>query len=140
MLAQVEALGGSSAAIEASFFQEEIGRSAYEYQRSVESGATVIVGVNKFGDGEAPPIIPAPDFAMLEQGQRARLAAVRAKRDAKSVEAALEAIRAEAPRYAVPGASRGPLMPLLIDAVKARATVGEISDVLRAVWGEYRPG
>ena len=140
MLAQVEALGGSSPAIEAGFFQEEIGRSAYEYQLSVEAGATVIVGVNKFGDGEAPPIIPAPDFKALEAGQVARLAAVRAKRDATAVEGALAAIRTAAPAYATPGAARAALMPLVIDAVKARATVGEVADVLRGVWGEYRPG
>ena len=140
LLARVEALGGSSAAIEASFFQEEIGRSAYEYQLSVESGATVLVGVNRFGDGEAPPIIKAPDFAILEQGQRARLAAVRAQRDANAVARALDEIRAAAPAYANPGAERVPLMPLVIVAVRARATVGEISDVLREVWGEYRPG
>ena len=140
LLAQVEALGGSSAAIEASFFQEEIGRSAYEYQLSVEAGATVLVGVNRFGDGEAPPIIKAPDFASLEQGQRTRLAAVRAARDAGALVGALDAIRAAAPAYATPGAARVPLMPLVVDAVRARGTVGEISDVLRAVWGEYRPG
>ena len=121
------------------FFQEEIGRSAYEYQLSVESGATVIVGVNRFGDGEAPPIIPAPDFKALERGQRERLAAVKAARDAARVASTLGAIRAAAPAYAVPGASRAALMPLVIDAVKARATVGEIADVLREVWGEYRP-
>jgi len=140
LMARVEALGGSSPAIEAGFFQEEIARSAYEYQLAVESGATVIVGVNKFGDGEAPPIIPAPDFAALEQGQKARLAAVKAKRDAKAVAAALGAIKAAAPAYAKPGAARAPMMPLVVEAVKARATVGEISDVLRDVWGEYRPG
>ena len=140
LLAQVEAIGGSSPAIEAGFFQEEIGKSAYGYQLSVEAGATVIVGVNKFGDGEAPPIIPAPDYASLEQGQRERLAAVRAKRDASAVAKALDAIRAAAPAYARPGAARVAMMPLVIEAVKARATVGEISDVLRGTWGEYRPG
>ena len=139
LLARVEALGGSSPAIEAGFFQDEIGRSAYEYQLSVEAGQTVIVGVNKFSDGEAPPIIPAPDFAALEQGQKERLAAVKAKRVAADVQRTLAAIKAAAPAYATPGASRSPLMPLVIDAVRARATVGEISDVLRDVWSEYRP-
>ena len=139
LLARVEALGGSAPAIEAGFFQDEIGRSAYEYQLAVEAGSTVIVGVNKFGDGAEPPIIAAPDFKLLEQGQRDRLAAVRAKRDAEAVDASLAAIRAAAPAYAKPGATREALMSLVIDAVRARATVGEISDVLRAVWGEYRP-
>jgi methylmalonyl-CoA mutase N-terminal domain/subunit len=139
LLATVEGLGGSAAAIDARFFQEEIGRSAYEFQLAVEQGSTVIVGVNKFADGEEPPIIAAPDYSALERGQRERLAAVKAARDAARVQGALAAIRAAAPAYASSGASRSPLMPLIIDAVKARATVGEISDVLREVWGEYRP-
>ncbi|MBX3133212.1 MAG: methylmalonyl-CoA mutase [Gemmatimonadaceae bacterium] len=139
LLGQVEELGGSSAAIDARFFQEEIGRSAYEFQLAVEQGSRVIVGVNKFGDGAEPPIIPAPDFSALEQGQRERLAKVKAVRDATAVRAALDAIAAAAPAYASESATREPLMPLIIAAVKARATVGEISDVLRGVWGEYRP-
>jgi methylmalonyl-CoA mutase N-terminal domain/subunit len=139
LLATVDAMGGSAAAIEARFFQEEIGRSAYEFQLAVEAGSTVIVGVNKFADGEDPPIIPAPDYSALEAGQRSRLAAVRAARSASSVTAALEALRAAAPAYARAGAARVPLMPLIIAAVRARATVGEISNVLREVWGEHRP-
>jgi methylmalonyl-CoA mutase, N-terminal domain len=139
LMAKVEELGGSAPAIEARFFQEEIGRSAYEYQLSVEAGSTVIVGVNKFADGEDPPIIAQPDYSALERGQKERLAAVRAARDAAAHAVALAALKAAAPPYAVPGAARQPLMPLIIDAVRARATVGEISDVLRAEWGEYRP-
>ncbi|HRN53671.1 MAG TPA: methylmalonyl-CoA mutase family protein [Gemmatimonadaceae bacterium] len=139
LLEKVEALGGSSAAIDARFFQEEIGRSAYEFQLAVESGSTVLMGVNKFADGEDPPIIPAPNFAELERGQRERLAAVKAARDSAEVARTLRAIREAAPAYAQAGAARAPLMPLIIDAVKARSTVGEISDVLRDVWGEYRP-
>ncbi len=138
LLARVEALGGSASAIEAGFFQDEIGRSAYEHQLAVEQGSRVIVGVNAFEDGEDPPIIPAPDFKALEEGQRARLAGVRSRRDAAAMTQALAAIGAAAPAYASAG-ERAPLMPLIIDAVRARATVGEISDVLRAAWGEYRP-
>ena len=139
LLAQVEALGGAVAAVEAGFFQEEIARSAYEYQLGVEAGGTVIVGVNRFADGEAPPIVPAPDYGRLETAQRARLAEVRAARDAAAVEAALDAVRRIAPGYATDGVP-APLMPALIAAVRARASVGEISDVLRGVWGEHRPG
>lgn len=139
LLGKVEALGGSAPAIEARFFQEEIGRSAYEFQLAVERGSTVIVGVNKFADGEDPPIIPAPNFSELERGQKERLAAVRASRDAAKLAAAMDALKAAAPAYAQPGAARVPLMPLIIDAVRARGTVGEISDLLREVWGEYRP-
>jgi len=140
LLAKVEELGGSAAAIEARFFQDEIGRSAYEHQLAVERGRTVIVGVNKFTDGEPPPIIPAPDYSALERGQRERLAALRSARDAGAVTRAIDAVRSAAPAYAQPGGTRVPLMPLIIDAVRARGTVGEISDALRSVWGEYRPG
>jgi methylmalonyl-CoA mutase N-terminal domain/subunit len=151
LLARVEALGGSARAIEAGFFQEEIGRSAYEHQLAVEAGRTVIVGVNKYVDGTEPPIIPMPDFAELERGQRERLAQVKASRDGAAVRRALDALAVAAPAFAAgtatgggtPGADGGgatPLMPLILDAVRARASVGEISDTLRAAWGEYRPG
>jgi len=139
LMEQVEALGGSAKAIEKGFFQDEIGRSAYEYQLRVESGDTVIVGVNRFGDGQDPPVIPAPDFSALEAGQVAQLTAVRASRDGARLAAALTAVRDAAVPYATPDAARVPLMPLIIDAVRARASVGEISDTLASVWGAYRP-
>jgi len=140
LLDQVDALGGAAEAIRAGFFQEEIGRSAYEYQLRVEAGETVVVGVNRFGDGQDPPIIPAPDFSALERDQRDRLAAVRAGRDAAAVAAALTRLRVVAPEYLPSHAgSRTPLMPLLVDAVRARASVGEIADALETVWGRYQP-
>ncbi len=139
LMEQVEVLGGSAAAIEKGFFQDEIGRSAYEHQLRVEAGETVIVGVNKFGDGEDPPVIPAPDFSALERGQVAHLAAVRAARDGARLDMALRALSAAAAAYATE-ADRTPLMPLIIDAVRARASVGEISDTFSRVWGAYRPG
>ncbi|MFL5577129.1 MAG: methylmalonyl-CoA mutase [Gemmatimonadaceae bacterium] len=140
LLARVDELGGSERAIAAGFFQEEIARSAYEYQLRVESGDAVVVGVNRFADGQAPPIIPAPDYSALERDQVARLAAVRAARDGAAVERALAALRDAAATFADDGvAPRAELMPLIIDAVRARATVGEISDTLGAVWGTYRP-
>jgi methylmalonyl-CoA mutase N-terminal domain/subunit len=137
----VAELGGAARAIEARFFQEEIGRSAYDFQLAVERGDTTIVGVNKFADGEAPPVIPTPDYSELERGQVARLRAVKLGRDAGAVKATLQALSSAAPAYAAAdGSSNRPsLMPLIIDAVRARASVGEISDVLRGVWGEYRP-
>jgi methylmalonyl-CoA mutase, N-terminal domain len=141
LMAKVEALGGSAPAIAAGFFQEEIARSAYEFQLRVESGDTVIVGVNKFGDGQAPPVIPAPDFSALERDQVARLAAVKAARDAAAVQAALRALEEAARSYADADAARRPeLMPLIIDAVRARSSVGEISDALERSWGHYQPG
>jgi methylmalonyl-CoA mutase N-terminal domain/subunit len=77
--------------------------------------------------------VPAPDYSTLAAAQRARLADVRRRRPAERVRTALDALRhaAREPQAA--------LMPLLLEAVRARATVGEISDVLREVWGEYRP-
>jgi len=140
LIEKVDELGGASRAIAEGFFQEEIARSAYAHQLRVEGGETVVVGVNRFADDEPPPSIPAPDFSALEREQVARLAAVRGKRDGPRVEQALAALRRAAPAYAR-GAStaRTPLMPLIVDAVRGRATVGEISDALRAEWGEYRP-
>jgi methylmalonyl-CoA mutase, N-terminal domain len=139
LMEQVEALGGSAAAIEKGFFQDEIARSAYEHQLRIEAGESVIVGVNRFGDGQDPPVIPTPDFSALERGQVQQLAAVRAARDGARVEATLSALRAAAIRYASTSDARTPLMPLIIDAVRARASVGEISDAFAAVWGAYRP-
>ncbi|HEU5173960.1 MAG TPA: methylmalonyl-CoA mutase family protein [Gemmatimonadaceae bacterium] len=141
LLAAVDEKGGAAAAIEQGFFQEEIARSAYEFQLRVERGETVIVGVNKFTDAAEPPVIPAPDFSALEREQRGRVVAVREARDAATVRDTLAALAAAAPAYAKghpqPGAAQ--LMPLIIDAVRARATVGEISNALAGVWGVHRP-
>ena len=140
LLEKVDALGGAAAAIRAGFFQEEIGRSAYEYQLRVEAGETVVVGVNKFSDGQDPPIIPSPDFSALEVGQVAGLKQVKASRDHAAVQAALQAIADIAPEY-LPAhvGARAPLMPRIIDAVRLRASVGEIADTLEKVWGRYQP-
>jgi len=140
LLAKVDDLGGAAEAIRAGFFQEEIGRSAYEYQLRVEAGDTVVVGVNKFGDGQEPPIIPAPDFSALEKDQVARLADVRARRDNAAVEAALARLAEAAPHY-LPSheGARAELMPRIIDAVRVRASVGEIADTLEQHWGRYQP-
>ena len=140
LLARVDALGGAALAIEAGFFQEEIGRSAYEFQLRVERGDTVIVGVNKFADDAESPVIPSLDYSALEREQVARLEGVRAARDSARVAAALAALAEASTSYldadAVP---RAALMPLIVDAVRARASVGEVSDVLSASWGAYRP-
>jgi len=140
LIEKVDALGGAAAAIRAGFFQEEIGRSAYEYQLRVEAGETVVVGVNRFSDGQDPPIIPSPDFSALEVGQVAALKQVKASRDNAAVLAALRAIADIAPEY-LPAhvGARAPLMPRIIDAVRLRASVGEIADTLEKVWGRYQP-
>jgi methylmalonyl-CoA mutase N-terminal domain/subunit len=141
LLARVDEIGGAAEAIARGFFQEEIARSAYEHQLRVERGETVIVGVNRFADGEEPPSIPAPDFSRLEREQVARLAEVRRRRDGAAVERALAALGEAARAYVgdADAAARPHLMPLIVDAVRGRASVGEISDTLAAVWGRYRP-
>jgi methylmalonyl-CoA mutase N-terminal domain/subunit len=140
VIEQVDGMGGAERAIAAGFVQEEIARSAYQHQRAVESGERVVVGVNQFTDGSEPPTIAAPDFSALGREQIARLTAVKAARDPGRVATALTALRAAAPAYADDGArSLPPLMPIIVEAVAARASVGEISDALRSVWGEYRP-
>jgi methylmalonyl-CoA mutase, N-terminal domain len=141
LLARVDELGGAARAIEAGFFQEEIGRAAYEYQLRVERGESVIVGVNRFTDGSEVPVVPAPDYSALERDQVEQLTDTRARREAGRVTAALDALRAAADGYLREAAAgRVPMMPLIVEAVRARASVGEISDTLRERWGTYRPG
>ena len=141
LIEKVDALGGAAAAIHEGFPQEEIARSAYEYQLRVESGETVVVGVNKFGDGELPPVIPAPNFGELERDQVAALAHVKANRDNGAVAATLQHLADAAPTYLpTHSGARAELMPLVIDAVRVRASVGEIADTLEKVWGRYQPG
>jgi methylmalonyl-CoA mutase N-terminal domain/subunit len=140
LIAKVDEMGGSARAIEAGFLQEEIGRSAYELQLRIESGDVKLVGVNAFIDDSEIPKIPRPDFVGLERGQIARIGEAKKKRDARLVGETLAAIKGAAPGYLKGGvADRQPLMPLIIDAVRARASVGEISDALATVWGVYRP-
>jgi methylmalonyl-CoA mutase N-terminal domain/subunit len=132
LIEEVDALGGAARAIERGFFQEAIARSAYELQKRQESGEVVVVGVNRFTDDSPPPKIETPDYSALEAGQRARLEQARRRRDAAAVSLSLDALRRAAEGTA-------PLMPPILEAVRARATLGEISDTLRAVWGTYRP-
>lgn len=131
LIEEVDALGGAARAIEAGYFQEQIAASAWELQQAQESGELVVVGVNRFTDEAPPPGIEAPDFAGLAARQRERLARTRAERDAAAVGHGLDAIRAAA-------LGSASLLPPLISAVRARATLGEISDVLRGAWGSYR--
>jgi methylmalonyl-CoA mutase N-terminal domain/subunit len=91
-----------------------------------------VVGVNRFTDDSPPPTIETPDFSALEADQKARLATAKQRREAPAVAATLSTLRTAAEGTA-------PLMPPILDAVRARATLGEISDTLRAVWGVYRP-
>ncbi len=137
LIDHIDQLGGSEKAIASGFFQEQIARSAYEHQLRVEAGETVIVGVNRFAQDENRPTEPAPDYSALEKEQRKSLARTRKKRAAIDVERALAALASAAAQPL--GTAR--LVPLIIDAVRARATVGEISSQLATAWGYYRaPG
>ena len=130
LIAEVDALGGAVAAIEAGFYQDRIAASAYAAQLDIESGASVIVGTNRFTSDERFEMetMRVPDSIRVTQSER--LAALRAGRDAAEWAAAMDAVEA---------AARGTdnLMPHLLRAVEARATVGEISHRLRTVWGEF---
>ena len=148
LLSRVDDLGGAVAAIEAGFVQDEIGRSAYEYQLRVERGEARVVGVNCFTDDAAPPVIETPDFSKLAADQVARVRAGRTARDGARVERALNGLRTAAAGHGhddghvavAPDAPASlPLMPLIIEAVRARATVGEIADTLATQWGHFRP-
>jgi methylmalonyl-CoA mutase N-terminal domain/subunit len=125
-------LGGVTRAIEQGYQQREIERRAYEHQRAVERGERIVVGVNAFTvEEEEPPPVATID-PQLERDQVARLAAMRARRSAADTAAALQGLRDAA-------AGSDNLMEPIVRAVKAMATVGEIADVLRGVFGEYHP-
>ena len=140
LLAQVDERGGAAQAIADGFFQEEIARSAYEFQLRVERGETTIVGVNRFADDAEPPSIPSPDYSALERDQVGRLTEVRRARGATAVSRTLEALAQSAHALARVGAGNAEgrtILPRIIDAVRARTSVGEISDVLAGAWGRY---
>jgi methylmalonyl-CoA mutase N-terminal domain/subunit len=131
LIEQVDGMGGAAAAIQRGFFQEAIARSAWELQQAQERGEVTVVGVNRFTEDGPPPPIEAPDYPELEQRQRERLGAVKERRDTGAVATALTEVERTA-------AGSAPLVPAIIDAVRRRATLGEISDALRRVWGIYR--
>lgn len=131
-IAQIDAMGGALRAIERGFVQREIQDAAYAYQRAVEHGEQVIVGVNKFALNEEAPIATLHVDPGIEANQRARLADLRARRDNGKVSEILSQIETAA-------RGREALMPLFVEAVEREATLGEICRVLRDVFGEYRP-
>jgi methylmalonyl-CoA mutase, N-terminal domain len=127
---KIDDLGGMLRAIETGYVQNEIQQAAYDYQLAVESGDAVVVGVNRFQAEEEPiPILRIDE--KIERDQVERLRSVREKRDAAEAESALTAIE-----EAANGTEN--LLPRILTAVEAQATVGEISNRLRKVWGEYR--
>ncbi len=130
-LRQIDALGGSVRAIERGYMQAEIEQAAYDYQRALEEQDSIVVGVNRFTqEQEVRPALLHVDPAVGRR-QAAKLAALRQRRDNIRVQQVLAALEHGA-------AGSGNLMPLMIDAVEAYATLGEISDALRRVFGEQR--
>ncbi|MGB9802346.1 acyl-CoA mutase large subunit family protein [Desulfofundulus sp.] len=126
---KIDELGGAPEAIE--FMQKEIKDSAYRYQMDIESGKKVVIGINKFQMSyEKPKNLLKVDPAVAER-QTARLRALKARRDNQKVKQVLSNLREAA-------STKENLMPLFIEAVKAYATLGEICDTLREVFGEYR--
>ncbi len=131
-LDRVDAMGGAVAAIEAGFYQDQIHEAAFRVQRGIESGERVVVGVNRFVDADERPVQLQSISDDEVRTQIERLRELRASRDANAVAATLAAVG---------GAARGTdnLLPPMKEALRARATLGEVSDVLRGVYGEYRP-
>jgi methylmalonyl-CoA mutase N-terminal domain/subunit len=130
-LDKIEAMGGMVRAIESGYVQREIQQSAYQYQKAIEAGERVVVGVNRYVDATsaAPPLLHIDPE--IEHTQVERLVRLRASRDAARVKSTLQAVEETA-------RTDRNLLPVILDAVKAYATVGEISDTLRRVFGEYQ--
>jgi methylmalonyl-CoA mutase N-terminal domain/subunit len=131
LLDRIDAAGGTLAAIEEGLVQREIQESAYRAQQEIDTGARVVVGVNRFTSDEETTIEVMRIDPEIERRQIERVRAVRASRQRDEWRAALDAVSAAA-------RSSDNLVPHIIRAVEARATVGEISDTLRLVFGEHR--
>ena len=130
-LAKIDAVGGMLKAIERGFVQQEIQNAAYEYQRAVDAGEAIVVGVNRFEQEQDKPVPIQRINEKLERQQIERVRALRAERNESSWKQAITAIQDSA-------RSGDNLMPRILAAVEANATVGEIADAMRQVFGEYR--
>ncbi len=130
LLEKVEDLGGARKAIESGFVHREIQESAYRFQKSVDEGRTIIVGVNKFTEGSREPKIQRID-PKLEREQVRQLKKMKASRNTGQVKNALR-------RLSNSARHQQNLVNYILSAVRANCTVGEISDVLREAFGEYR--
>jgi len=129
---RIRELGGVIPAIKENFFQREIADASFRFQREVESGQRVIVGVNRYEEPEEKPIELLKIDQALEQKQIDRVQALRARRDGRAAEAAVARLKREAAEEGVN------LMPAIIEASKAYVTMGEMCDALREVWGVWR--
>jgi methylmalonyl-CoA mutase N-terminal domain/subunit len=132
LMEAVSQRGGAVAAIEQGFQKAEIERSAYQMARQIDAGERVVLGVNRFQLDEEEPYEPLQVDPAIEATQAARLAALRATRDQAAVDAALDKIQAVA-------RSTGNVLVPMKDALRVRATVGEVCHALRDVWGTYQP-
>ncbi|MBI5341756.1 MAG: methylmalonyl-CoA mutase family protein [Deltaproteobacteria bacterium] len=130
-IGKIDRMGGVIRAIDAGFIQKEIQDAAYRYQQEIERKERIVVGLNEFGIREERPGKLLTVDPKIEKNQRKRLAGLRRKRDGRAVSAALASLEK---------ACRGKdnVMPPILSAVKAYATIGEISDVMRSVFGAYR--
>src|SRR3954467_11401834 len=129
---RIEQLGGVVEAIKQNFFQAEIAEAAFRYQREVETGERVIVGVNRYQSEAEPEVEIHRTDPALERSQVDRVQALRARRDAAAVESALTALKEAAAR------ERANLMHPIVEAARAYVTMGEMCDALREVWGTWR--
>jgi methylmalonyl-CoA mutase, N-terminal domain len=132
LIAKVDELGGAVAAIEQGFQKAEIERSAYRIAREIDAGERVVVGVNKFTVAAEEPYQPLRVDPAIEHAQAARLAALRESRDAAEWGRRIGDLRRAA-------SATGNILYPLRAALRARATVGEVCDALRDVWGVYKP-
>jgi len=128
LIERIDASGGTLSAIESGMIQREVQESAYRAQQAIDSGTTVVVGVNRFGTDDQPGIDVFRIDPAIERQQVARVRAVRASRDREAWKRAVDGVTAAA-------RDGSNLMPAIIDAVEASATVGEISDAMRTVFG-----
>lgn len=131
-IARIDDMGGAVAAIERGYPQREIQNSAFIYQREIEQKQRIIVGVNDYKSASEPPVDILKVNPAIEDKQRQRLARIRSERDNGAARAALANVEATA-------RGEGNLMPAIVDAVRKWATLGEIADAMRAVFGEYQP-
>ncbi|HVF96398.1 MAG TPA: methylmalonyl-CoA mutase family protein [Flavisolibacter sp.] len=131
LIQKIDAMGGSVAAIESGFMQDQIAGSAYDYQQKIENGEKIIVGVNRFGIGEETPVPPFRVDDSIREQQVERLQQLRAARDTATAEKTLANVRSTA----IDG---GNIMPSVLSAVESYCTLGEIADVLRDVYGEHK--
>jgi methylmalonyl-CoA mutase, N-terminal domain len=131
-LERIDRMGGAVAAIEARYMQGEIEQAAYTYAKAVEDGERVVVGVNRFVDEAHEPAEVFPIDVELQRSQIERTQRVRKERDQRAVDAALD-------RVAKAAAGTENLLVPMKEALAAMATLGEVSDVLRAEFGAYQP-